>query len=166
MALPTESDPAFPTASPSHQKACTNLLSSSIRRQTERKPQSQKTNQNEHMDHSLYEPCHVGPPNTDESQWRVLMKCGPLEKGMANHINILALRTSWTVWKDKKDLILKDEPSGSVGVQYATGEEWRNSSRKNEEAEPKQKWCPAVDVSGGESKVWCCKILSIALKSQ
>ena len=68
--------------------------------------------------------------------------------------------------KRQKRFELKDEPSRSVGVQYATGEEWRNSSRKNEEAEPKQKWCPAVDVSGGESKVWCCKILSIALKSQ
>ena len=36
-------------------------------------------------------------------------------------------------------MTLKDEPSRSVGVQYATGENWRNSSRKNEEAEPKQK---------------------------
>ena len=37
-------------------------------------------------------------------------------------------------------------------VQYATGEEQRNSSRRNEEAKPKQKQCPVVDVSGGESK--------------
>ena len=41
--------------------------------------------------------------------------------------------------------------------QYATGEEWRNSSRKNEKAEPKQKQCSVVDVSGGESKVQYCK---------
>ena len=40
---------------------------------------------------------------------------------------------------------------------YATGEEWRNSSRRSEEAESKWKQCPVVDVSGGESKVWCCK---------
>ena len=39
----------------------------------------------------------------------------------------------------------------------ATGKEWRNSSRRNEEAEPEQKQCPAVGVSGGESKVQCCK---------
>ena len=45
----------------------------------------------------------------------------------------------------------------SVGAQYATGEEWRNSSRKNEEAEPKQKQCPVVDMTGDGSKVWCCK---------
>ena len=46
---------------------------------------------------------------------------------------------------------LEYEPPRLVGVQYATGEEWINSSRKNEEVEPKQKWCPAVDVSGGKS---------------
>ena len=41
----------------------------------------------------------------------------------------------------------------SVGAQYATGIEWRNSSRRNEEAEPKWKQCPVVDVSGGESEI-------------
>ena len=41
----------------------------------------------------------------------------------------------------------------SVGVQYATAEEWRNSSRKNEEAVPKRKRCPAMDVSGSESQI-------------
>ena len=40
---------------------------------------------------------------------------------------------------------------------YATGEEWRNSSRMNEEAEPKQKQCPVMDVSGGDSKARCLK---------
>ena len=51
----------------------------------------------------------------------------------------------------------KDELPRLVGAQHATGEEQRNSSRRNEEAEPKQKRCPVVDVSGGESKVQCCK---------
>ena len=45
----------------------------------------------------------------------------------------------------------------SVGFQYAIGEKWRNSSRRNEEAETKQKQCPVVDVTGDESKVECCK---------
>jgi len=40
--------------------------------------------------------------------------------------------------KRQKDMTLKDELPGSVGAQYATGEEWRKGSRKNEEAEPKQ----------------------------
>ena len=44
-----------------------------------------------------------------------------------------------------------------VDAQYATGEEWRNNSRKNEEAEPKQKQREVVDVTGDESKVQCCK---------
>ena len=60
--------------------------------------------------------------------------------------------------KRQKDRTLKDEPlPRSVGVQYTTGVQQRNSSRRNEEAEPKQKQCPVVDVPGGESKVPCCK---------
>ena len=51
----------------------------------------------------------------------------------------------------------KDELPRSVGAQYATGEEWKNSSRKNEEMKPKQKQCPVVDVTGVGSKVQCCK---------
>ena len=54
-------------------------------------------------------------------------------------------------------MTLKDELPRSVGAQYATGEEWRNSSRKNEEMEPKQKQHPVVDVTGDRSKVQCCK---------
>ena len=54
--------------------------------------------------------------------------------------------------KRQKDMILKDEFSRSVGAQYATGEEWRNNSRKNEETESKQKQHPVVDVTGHGSK--------------
>ena len=50
-------------------------------------------------------------------------------------------------------LTVKDELPRSVGVQYATIKEWRNNSKKNEETEPKQKQHPAVDVTGGGSKV-------------
>ena len=52
---------------------------------------------------------------------------------------------------------LKDELPRSVGAQYTTEEQWRNNSRKNEEAEPKQKQREVVDVTGDESKVQCCK---------
>ena len=52
---------------------------------------------------------------------------------------------------------LKDELPRSVGVQYATGEERRNGSRRNEEAETKWKQHPVMDVSSGESKAQCCK---------
>ena len=59
--------------------------------------------------------------------------------------------------KRQKDMTLKDELPRSGGVQYATEEEWRNNSRKNEQTEPKWKQHPFVDMSGNESKVWCCK---------
>ena len=44
-----------------------------------------------------------------------------------------------------------------MSIQRVTGEEWRNSSRKNEEAEPKLKQCAVVDVTGDRNKLWCCK---------
>ena len=59
--------------------------------------------------------------------------------------------------KRQKDRKLKDELPRSVGAQYATGDQWRNNSRKNEETEPKQKQHPLVDVTGDGSKVRCCK---------
>ena len=59
--------------------------------------------------------------------------------------------------KRQKDRILKDELPRSVDAQYATGEQWRNNSRKNEEREPKQKQHPVVDVTGDRTKVRCCK---------
>ena len=55
--------------------------------------------------------------------------------------------------KRQKDMILKDETPRLVGAQYATGDQWRNNSRKNEETEPKQKQHPAVDVTGDGSNV-------------
>ena len=55
--------------------------------------------------------------------------------------------------KRQKDRTLKDELPRSVGAQYATGHQWRNNSRKNEETETKQKQHPVVDVTGDGSKV-------------
>ena len=59
--------------------------------------------------------------------------------------------------KRQKDRTLKDELPRLVGAQYATGDQWRNNSRKNEEMEPKQKQHPVVGVAGDGSKVQCCK---------
>ena len=59
--------------------------------------------------------------------------------------------------KRQKDRTLKDELSRSVGTQYATGDQFRNNTRKNEEMEPKQKQHPVVDLTGDRSKVRCCK---------
>ena len=55
--------------------------------------------------------------------------------------------------KKQKDMTVKDELPRSVGAQYATGEECRNNSRKDEEMEPKQKQHPAADVTGDRSEV-------------
>ena len=57
--------------------------------------------------------------------------------------------------KRQKDRTLKDELPRLVGAQYATGDQWRTNSRKNEEMEPKKD--PVVDVTGDRSKVQCCK---------
>ena len=59
--------------------------------------------------------------------------------------------------KRQKYWTLKDELPQLVGAQYATGDQWRNNSRKNERMEPKQKQHPDVDGTGDRSKVWCCK---------
>ena len=59
--------------------------------------------------------------------------------------------------KRQKNRTLKDELPRSIDAQYATADQWRNNSRKNEEMKPKQKQHPAVDVTGDGSKVWCCK---------
>ena len=67
---------------------------------------------------------------------------------LENHLNRM---------KRQKVMTLKDELPRSVGAQYATGEQRRNNSRKNEGMEPKQKQHPVVGVTGDGSKVRCCK---------
>ena len=59
--------------------------------------------------------------------------------------------------KKQKDRTLKQELPRLVGAQYATEDQWRNNSRKNEGMEPKQKQHPVVDGTGERSKVQCCK---------
>ena len=86
----------------------------------------------------------------DRSPWRVLTECGPLEKGMANHFSILALEPHEQ--KRQNDRILKEVLLRLVSAQYATGDQWKNNSKKNEEMEPKQKEHPVVDVTGDGSK--------------
>ena len=59
--------------------------------------------------------------------------------------------------KRQKGRTLKDEFPRSVDAQYATGDQWRNNSRKNEGMEPKQKQHPVVSGTGDRSKIQCCK---------
>jgi len=78
-------------------------------------------------------------------------------KGNGKPLQYYCLENSMNSMKRQKDRTLKDELPRSVGPQYATEDEWRNNSRKNEETEPKQKQHPDVDVTGDGSKVQCCK---------
>ena len=74
-------------------------------------------------------------------------------EGNGKPIQYSLLENPMNSMKRQKDMTLKDELPRSVGAQYATGEVWRNSSRRNEEADAKQKQCPVVDVTGDGSKV-------------
>ena len=78
-------------------------------------------------------------------------------EGNGKTLQYSCLENPMNSMKRQKDGTLKDELSRLVGAQYATGEKWRNNSRKNEQTEPKQKQHPVVDVSGDGSKVQCCK---------
>ena len=79
------------------------------------------------------------------------------EEGNSKPLQYSCLENPMNSMKKQKDRTLKDELPGSVGAQYATGDQWRNNSRKNEGMEPKQKQYPVVDVTGDRSKVRCCK---------
>ena len=68
----------------------------------------------------------------------------PLQHSFLENMNSMQGQKDWT---------LKDELPQSAGDQYATGDQWRNNSKKNEEMEPKEKQYPVVDVTGDGSKV-------------
>ena len=75
----------------------------------------------------------------------------PTGKGNGKPLQYSCLENPMNSKKRQKDMTLKGELPRSVGAQYATGEEWRNNSRKNEETEPKRKQLPVVDVTGVRS---------------
>ena len=76
-------------------------------------------------------------------------------EGNGKPLQYSCLENPMNSMKRQKDMILKDELPRSAGAQYATGEEWRNNPRKNEERESKQKQRPVVDVTGDGSKDRC-----------
>ena len=78
-------------------------------------------------------------------------------EGNGKPLQYSCLENSMNSMKRQKDRTLKDELPRSVGAQYATGNQWRNNSRKNEGIELKQKQYPFVDVTGDRSKVPYCK---------
>ena len=74
-------------------------------------------------------------------------------EGDSKPLQYSCLENPMNSMKRQKDMTLKNELPRSVGAQYATGDQWRNNSRKNEEMEPKQKQHQVVDVTGDGSKV-------------
>ena len=73
-------------------------------------------------------------------------------EGNGKPLQYSCLENPMNSMKRQNDRILKEELPKSVGAQYATGDQWRNDSRKNEGMEPKQKQYPAVDVTGERRK--------------
>ena len=78
----------------------------------------------------------------------LLFLFGTTEEGSGKSFQYSCLENPMNNMKRQKDRTLKDELPRLVGAQYATGDQWRNNSRKNEGMEPKEKQYPAVDVTG------------------
>ena len=78
-------------------------------------------------------------------------------EGNGKPLQYSCLENPMNSMKRQNDRILKEELPRWVGAQYATGEKWRNNSKKNEGMELKQKQHPVVDGTGDRSKVQCCK---------
>ena len=80
-------------------------------------------------------------------------KMGSTGEGNGKPLQYSCLENLMNSMKRQKDKTLKDELPRSVGAPYATGDQWRNNSRKNEEMEPEQNQHPVVDVTGDRNKV-------------
>ena len=78
-------------------------------------------------------------------------------EGNDKQLQYSCLENPMNSMKRENDRTLKEELPRLVGAHYATGDQWRNKSRKNEGMEPKQKQHPVVDMTGDGSKIRCCK---------
>ena len=78
-------------------------------------------------------------------------------KGNGKSLQYSCLENPMNSMKRQNNRILNEELPRSIGAQYATGGQWRNNARKNEEMEPKQKQHPVVDMTGDRSKIRCYK---------
>ena len=97
------------------------------------------------------------PYRATQDRWVMVESSEKTGEGNGKPLQYSCLENTMNSMERQKDRTLKDELPRSVGALYATGDQWRNNSRKNEETEPKQKQYPVVDVTGDGSKVQCCK---------
>ena len=122
------------------------------------KPYSQKTSQSNHtrttaLSNSM-KPSHACRATQDR---QVMVersdRAWSTGEGNGNPLQYSCLENPMNSMKRQNDRIPKEELPRSLGAKYATGDQWRNNSRKNEGMESKQKQYPAVDVTGDRSKV-------------
>ena len=126
------------------------------------KPYSQKTSQSNHTrTTALSNSMKLSHTNGATQDGQVMVESSDrmwsTGEGNGKPLHYSCLENPMNSMKRQKDRTQKDELPRSVGTQYATGDQWRNNSRKNEDIEPKQKQHPVVDVTGNGSKVRCCK---------
>ena len=122
------------------------------------KPYSQKTSQSNHtrttaLSNSM-KPSHARGATQD--RWVMVERSDKMwstGEGNGKPLQYSCLENPMNCMKRQKDRTLKDKLPRSLGAQYATGDQWRNNSRKNEGMEPKQKQYPVLDVTGDRSKV-------------
>ena len=122
------------------------------------KPYSQKTSQSNHTrTTALSSSMKLSHARGATQDGRVMVersdRMWSTGEGNGKPLQYSCLENLMNSMKRQKDRTLKDELPRSEGAQYATGDQWRTNSRKNEEMEPKHKQCPVVNVSGVESKV-------------
>ena len=122
------------------------------------KPYSQKTSQSNHTrTTALSNSMKLSHTHGATQDGQVMVKRSDrmwsAGEGNGKPLQYSCLENSMNSMKRQNDRILKEELPRSVGAQYASGDHWRNNSRKNEGMEPKQKQYPAVDVTGDRSKV-------------
>ena len=122
------------------------------------KPYSQKTSKSNHtrttaLSNSMKSSQACGA--TQDGRVMVVRPARMWSTGEGNGkpLQYSCLENPMNSMKRQNDRITKEELPRSLGAQYATGDQWRNTSRKNKGMEPKQKQYPAVDVTGDRSKV-------------
>ena len=122
------------------------------------KPYSQKTSQPNHTrTTALSNSMKLNHANgATQDGWVIVERSNRMwstGEGNGKLLQYSCLENPMNSMKGQNDRILKEEFPRSVGAQYATGDQWRNNSRKNEGMEPKQKQYPAVDMTGDRHKV-------------
>ena len=126
------------------------------------KPFSQKTSQSKHtrttaLSNSMKPSHSCGAIQDGRVTVERSDRAWPTGEGNGKPLQYSCLENPMNSMKRQNDRIPKEELPRSLGAQYATGDQWRNNSRKNEGMEPTQKQYPVVDVTGDRSKIRCCK---------